>query len=201
MISAGRVSLCGLSLTSPHEATPTVAPAGALPNAAWLVGAEPEGGEEGGAAEGAAEGATEMPWRCVWVTSDAVCTLEDCDVHGGVRAGSSSQLAVVGCRLAGDATRSAGTGLLVQGFARCLVRTSVVEGHLRSGITVQHAGRLWCHHSIAGANALAGIKLTSRAPSVLSCCALTRNGHFGLILRGAARAHLFNVSRPNGFLN
>lgn len=80
-------------------------------------------------------------------------------------------------------TRSC-TGLLVQGSARVLCRASQIREHARSGVTVQHAARLWLHDSLVAGNVLAGVKLFSRSPSLLAGSVFENNGHMGLLLRG-----------------
>jgi hypothetical protein len=75
--------------------------------------------------------------------------------------------------------------LLVQGNARVLCRATYIRDHLRSGVTVQHAARLWLHDCLVAGNALAGLKFFSRAPSELMGSVIEHNGHMGLLLRGA----------------
>ena len=124
------------------------------------------------------------------MTQRAEWLLEDSRVIGGVRAGSQSELAILGCHITGARGQLTQTGVLAQGSARVLVRASIVDGHERSGLTVQHSSRLWLDHCCVAGNALTGVKLTSRSPCVVSCCSVVRNGHFGLMLRDRATATL-----------
>ena len=188
--TGGQSSMCGLTLALPADADasapghpPHAGLAGGLAN--LLVG-DGEALQEDNEPEG--------PSRCLWVTQGSIFTCEDCHIVGGVRAGSRSELALIGCRVVGGARRGlpASTGLLVQGSARMLVRACVIEGHERSGITAQHGASLWVHHSCVAACALTGIKLISRAPCVISASSIARNGRFGLLLR--ERAHALIIS-------
>ena len=189
--SDGHGSINGLTLGLPHEATEIHNQADANQNnpvafAALL--AEPENGD-GDNPDDPQNG----PLRCLAVTRVARWAIEDCRIVGGLRAGSRSELAVIGCHLSRD-PRSMGlpasTGVLVQGSARCLVRACVVDGFERSGVTCQHAAELWCDHSCVAGNALTGIKCTSRASCVVTHSSLLRNGHFGMLIRDRARASL-----------
>ena len=166
--SGGCGAICGLTLVYPAGAAQPIVPQ--LPNAA--------------AAE---EADGETTHRCFAVTRSAVWALEDCIVSGGgVRVGSTAELAVIGCAVRGSET----TGVLAQGNARLLVRCTEVAGHARSGMTVQHGARLWLQHSCVHGNALAGVKLMSRAPCVLSCSSVHSNGHIGVLLRDRAQASI-----------
>ena len=181
--TSGRGAICGVTLRPPPVPRASNAPP---PNPFGAAGAD-----EWQAADADAP-ADETHERCFAVTNAATWALEDCFLHGGCRAGSSAELAIVGCVVAGDSTRPPSTGVIVQGTARVLVRASIVKQHLRSGVTVQHGGRLWLHHTYVGGNALAGVKLVSRAPCVLSCCSISHNAHMGVLLRNRAMCVMNN---------
>ena len=148
--SAGRGAVCGLTLRLPH-------PTDLLPSAA-----PPPPPPEGAAAEGGEEDAASGSQRCFAATANCAWVVEDCHVLGGLRAGSTAEMAVVGCRVVGDPTHLAATGVLVQGSSRVLLRACDVQRHLRSGITVQQGGRLWLDHTHVGFNALSGVKVGVR---------------------------------------
>ena len=177
--SAGHGSLSGLTLELPAQALQPPPPA--LPNvlAELLAGGDVDGDD-----------VPEGPTRCFKATQSAVWLIEDCRVVGGVRAGSTSELAIVGCHVTAAHAMPPSTGVLVQGSARLLVRTSVIDGHARSGLTAQHGSQLWLDHSSVCGNALAGIKLSSRAPCVIRNTSIARNGHFGVLLRDRSSAQL-----------
>jgi len=130
--------------------------------------------------------------RCFAVSASAVWSIEDCQVFGSMRVGGQAELALVRCRVEADATHAASTGILVQGRARALIRACLIQGHARSGVTVQQRARLWMHHSVIRNNGLAGVKWVSKehAPSVLSCCHLSSNRRMGLMLRSHSTVHL-----------
>lgn len=176
--TAGHGAICGVTLRPPP--LPPVSNAPQAPNPFGAAVAD-----DWQAAEADAP-AEETHERCFAATNAAAWVIEDCYLHGGCRAGSTAELAIVGCVVEGDATRPPSTGVIVQGTARVLVRASVVKDHLRSGVTVQHGGRLWLHHTYVGGNALAGVKLVSRAPCVLSCSSISHNAHMGVLLRNRA---------------
>ena len=183
-IEAGQVSICGLTLRLP--------PDGPHPPAGGVTGG---GGEGGGADDG---GAGESTVRCLTVGCAALVAVEDCLVHGGVRAGAQAELALVNCAISGGEASAGGrgTGVLVQGRARALIRSSRVVGHARSGITVQQSGRLWLQASEVSDNSLAGLKLLSSAPCLLSTSLISGNRHMAVMLRERAdvRVHACRVA-------
>ena len=196
--SAGQSSMCGITLTLPREvATPPHVPAhpgGPLGLVNLFLQHADGAGAGGGGAGGAEPEEVAMPEdgpvRCLWVTQGAIFTCDDCHLNGGVRAGSMSELALLGCQVTGLRGSPASTGVLAQGAARVVVRACVIEGHERSGITAQHSAALWLDHSCVAGCALTGVKLSSRMMCVISRCSIARNGHFGLLLRDRARCLL-----------
>ena len=133
---AGRGAICGLTLRLPPEAMQPVAGDGA-----------PAAADDG-------DGAST---RCLHVSGSAAWVLEDSVVYGGVRVGAQAELAVVQCVISGEQSSVAarGTGVLVQGRARALVRASRITSHGRSGLTVQHHAKLWLQQCEISHNRLA----------------------------------------------
>lgn len=181
--TSGRGAICGLTLALPHDADPSGA---AHPQAAAAAAAA-LGAAVAGAEDEAAPG-DEASHRCFAATGNAVWQLEDCAIRGGVRCGSTAELAIVGCQVSGSGADA--TGVLAQGSSRLLVRASEICAHARSGVTAQQGATLWLHHCVVHGNALAGIKLMSRAPCVLSCSSVHTNGRIGVLLRDRAQGCL-----------
>jgi len=228
VLANGRGQLCRLTLTLPDATGGVGAPA------APPVGLG--GGFDAAEDPDMPPGATPVAdYRCVAVGEHGIWALDDCVVHGGVRAGGHAEVAISGSEILGVLSRGRAdphappgstsaaaaaaaaalsvaatativpavnvndgpftftavvparpsTGLLVQGNARVLCRATYIRDHLRSGVTVQHAARLWLHDCLVAGNALAGLKFFSRAPSELMGSVIEHNGHMGLLLRGA----------------
>ena len=212
VLANGRGQLCRLTLTLP-DATGGVGVPAATPGGLG-------GGFDAAEDPDMPPGATPVAdYRCVAVGEQGIWALDDCVVHGGVRAGGHAEVAISGSEILGVLSRGwadphappgstsaaaaaaaaalsvaatatvvparPSTGLLVQGNARVLCRATYIRDHLRSGVTVQHAARLWLHDCLVAGNALAGLKFFSRAPSELMGSVIEHNGHMGLLLRGA----------------
>lgn len=128
------------------------------------------GGDAAADAEGHVDSGAE---RCLTVGGGAssAWTLEDTEARGGVRVGGAASLFMINVRLTSvrrppEHPLRAASGLIVQGQARAVVRACHIDGHVRSGVTVQHRARCWLHHSLVSANGLCGVKLVAHARCV-----------------------------------